>query len=88
MQWCVIENDITTQAGPLYIYARSHHKVHISLGSPVMLKGGEYPEEGDEDDAKRLSDTKNQGLQRDHRLPRRLVHTCYGCTYKRKETTT
>lgn len=46
----------------------------------TLLKGGEYPEEGDDEDTEGLSDTENERLQRDHRLPGCFVHTCYGCT--------
>lgn len=48
----------------------------------LLLKGGKYPEEWDDEDTKRLSNSKNKSLQRDHPLPCCLVHTCYGCTFK------
>lgn len=45
-----------------------------------MLKGGQNPEKGDDQDAEGLTHTEDKRLQGEHGLPRRLVHARYGRT--------
>lgn len=54
----------------------------------ALLKGGEHPEEGDDEDTEGLSHTENKRFQRDHPLPRRLVHACYGRTFEEQRKNT
>lgn len=61
---------------------------HLTKCAWALLKGGKYPEEGDDEDTKWLSNTKNKSLQGDHPLPRCLVYTCYCCTLNKDNKTT